>query len=59
MPIYEYQCEQCGNRFEKFCRFGDEKTGKCPKCGAENPKRIISPVAKNSADSSCGTRNYG
>ena len=37
MPIYEYECQQCGRKFEYFLRSGgDEKKVKCPKCGAEN-----------------------
>jgi putative FmdB family regulatory protein len=38
MPIYEYECEKCGDKFEYFLRWGgDEKNVKCPKCGSENP----------------------
>jgi putative FmdB family regulatory protein len=60
MPIYEYECEKCGRRFEYFLRSGgDEKKVKCPKCGAENPKRVVSSFATKSADSSCGTHSYG
>ena len=60
MPIYEYECEKCGNRFENFRLFsGTEKNIKCPKCGAEKPKRIMSSIAKSSSDNSCDTRSYG
>jgi putative FmdB family regulatory protein len=60
MPIYEYECEKCGDKFEYFLRWGgDEKNVKCPKCGSENPKRVISSVAHKSSGSSCGTHSYG
>jgi putative FmdB family regulatory protein len=58
MPIYEYECQKCGEKFEDF-RWPneDEKSLKCPKCGAEKPKRKISTV--NSSNNSCETRSYG
>jgi putative FmdB family regulatory protein len=60
MPTYEYECEKCGNKFENFHWFGGAaKKLKCPKCGAENPKIIISPIAKNSPDKYCDTRSFG
>ena len=60
MPIYEYECEQCGRKFEYFLRSGgDEKKVKCPKCGADNPKRVVSSFASKSADNSCSTHSYG
>ncbi|HDD43260.1 MAG TPA: zinc ribbon domain-containing protein [Candidatus Desulfofervidus auxilii] len=40
MPIYEYVCEDCGERFECLV-FGNEKIS-CPKCKGENLKRLIS-----------------
>jgi putative FmdB family regulatory protein len=45
MPIYEYRCEKCGDKFEIMR--GITVTGedlKCPKCGAEKPKRLFSVV---------------
>ena len=34
MPIYEYKCDSCGNKFEKLVRRSDEKDGlACPSCG--------------------------
>lgn len=43
MPIYEYQCPQCGGRFEVLKPI-DEDGSKltCPECGASNPRRLIS-----------------
>ncbi len=34
MPLYEYQCEKCGHRFEKIESVSASATKKCPKCGA-------------------------
>jgi putative FmdB family regulatory protein len=32
MPTYEYKCEKCGNRFEKFQNMTDTPIKNCPKC---------------------------
>lgn len=43
MPIYEYQCTQCGKKFEALRSISvDDSELKCPKCGAEHPQRAIS-----------------
>ena len=43
MPIYEYQCLQCGERFEVRQSMGEDGSGlSCPKCNAQNPKRLFS-----------------
>jgi len=43
MPIYEYQCTQCGERFEVRQSVGEDGSKlSCPKCQVQNPKRVIS-----------------
>lgn len=32
MPIYEYQCNECGVRFERKQSFHDEPVKVCPEC---------------------------
>jgi putative FmdB family regulatory protein len=32
MPLYEYQCEACGHRFEAIQKFSDPPLEQCPKC---------------------------
>ena len=41
MPTYEYECESCHRRFERFQKMTDEPVKSCPVCGAE-VKRLIS-----------------
>jgi putative FmdB family regulatory protein len=41
MPIYEYQCERCGNGFEKWQKFSDPVDDKCPTCEGKS-RRLIS-----------------
>ena len=40
MPTYNYECESCGNHFEKFQSITADAIRKCPKCG-EKVKKII------------------
>lgn len=42
MPIYEYECEKCGHRFELWRTLSqDTKKARCPKDGAAC-KKVIS-----------------
>lgn len=46
MPMYEYQCRQCGERYEELRRFEDaDRDLKCPSCGAEEVERLVSAFA--------------
>ena len=40
MPTYEYECEKCGNVFEKFQNMSDPLLKKCPSCRGK-VKRLI------------------
>lgn len=43
MPIYEYQCEDCGLSFEKMkamSKFDEPEA--CPECAAPNAKKLVS-----------------
>jgi putative FmdB family regulatory protein len=43
MPIYEYECTKCGERFELRRSLAESDRGlKCPRCGVENPRRVLS-----------------
>ena len=33
MPLYEYECEACGQRFEVIQKFSDPPPDACEKCG--------------------------
>ena len=43
MPIYEFECEGCGARFEELV--GAAATAPCPACGSERTRRLLSPVS--------------
>ena len=44
MPLYEYKCEACGNRFEKIQKFSDPPVHDCPNCGKESRRLVSSPA---------------
>lgn len=44
MPIYEFECGDCGARFEELVAAGVEALA-CPECGCSRSRRLISPVS--------------
>jgi putative FmdB family regulatory protein len=45
MPLYEYQCEACGERFEAIRKFSDPPLEVCEKCGKGPIQRLVSSPA--------------
>jgi putative FmdB family regulatory protein len=45
VPIYEYQCNACGFRFERLQRMDDPPPATCERCGAASPRRLVSSPA--------------
>jgi putative FmdB family regulatory protein len=46
MPIYEYRCRMCGERFEMFRGINDDDSEvECPVCGEDKPQRVISRIS--------------
>jgi putative FmdB family regulatory protein len=44
VPIYEYQCESCGERFEELVGAGSEAVP-CAACGSQRTRRLMSGFA--------------
>ena len=44
MPLYEYQCEPCGHRFERIQKYSDPIADTCPVCGGVVRKLMSSPA---------------
>jgi putative FmdB family regulatory protein len=44
MPIYEFECEGCGERFEELVA-ADADGVECPACGATRSRRLLSNVS--------------
>lgn len=43
MPIYAYECPDCGHRFERLQSINSEDKEVCPNCGAM-ARRLIMPA---------------
>jgi putative FmdB family regulatory protein len=59
VPIYEYVCADCGERFDRLQRVSDPQPA-CPVCGAGGVRRAISLIGgltgsgAPSASAGCG-----
>ena len=42
MPIYEYQCSECGHQLETIQRLSDPPLTDCPECGTAGLRKLIS-----------------
>jgi putative FmdB family regulatory protein len=45
MPLYEYECADCGKRFDRLTSIASADEASCPRCGAVNVRRLISVIA--------------
>lgn len=65
MPIYEYQCKQCGHEFEQLVL--GSQTPACPSCNSEKVDKLMSccgfvskgaggqTISSSASSSSCGS----
>ena len=52
MPIYEYQCQECGKEFEKLIRsISSTPEVECPHCGGKKVKKAFSLFGTRSSSS--------
>lgn len=58
MPIYEYQCEECGASVEAFQKMSDDPLTECEKCGGPL-RKVLHPVAIHFKGSGFYTTDYG
>lgn len=42
MPIYEYECQECGHRLEAIQKISDAPLTECPACGKAALRKLIS-----------------
>jgi putative FmdB family regulatory protein len=68
MPVYDYRCTKCGEKFEVRRSFLDGVKDRdrvlCPKCGSSDVERVYSPLFStgSSSRSSCSSpspRHFG
>ena len=41
MPIYAFECANCGHQFDRLQRLSDSDPTACPDCGAEQVRRQL------------------
>ena len=41
MPIYAFQCAECGHSFDRLQKMSDPDPETCPSCGAHQVKRQV------------------
>ena len=58
MPIYEYQCDECGASYEVFQKMSDEPLAECEHCGGAL-RKVLHPVAIHFKGSGFYTTDYG
>lgn len=43
MPIYEFRCHDCGEKFEQLCPLGETGANvRCPRCAGKQITRLMS-----------------
>lgn len=45
MPIYEFECSACGERFDRLQKLSDPDPDACPNCGATGVRRRLTAPA--------------
>lgn len=57
MPLYEYNCQDCGEDFDKLVRFSEaDQMPECPSCGEINTQKKISAGAVIGVNSGGGSK---
>jgi len=51
MPIFEYVCIKCDNRFEKLQKTGTTGDSYCPRCGSAEVEKQLSAFSSAAASS--------
>ena len=46
MPLYEFRCRCCGERFERLVRSATSDEIVCPRCQAAEVERLFSAFAR-------------
>lgn len=58
MPMFEFECEACHNRFEELQRASDTTVPECPACHAMKVKKLVSAGAIRANGASVGSAGF-
>ncbi|MDO8589221.1 MAG: zinc ribbon domain-containing protein [Armatimonadota bacterium] len=59
MPIYEFKCKDCDNKFELLCSMGGGGDASCPDCGSGEVSRLLSTFFSRSVGSDGSSHSHG
>lgn len=59
LPLYEFACESCGHRFEALLPFSRKAEARCPECGSDTVKELLSGFASPGSGSGSSGFNTG
>lgn len=54
MPVFEYRCKKCDEKFEQLV-FSSGETVECPKCGSKENQKLISAFASSHSHGSASS----
>lgn len=58
MPLFEFICKKCGEKFEELVLGNEDNNISCPKCKSSDIEKQFSTFsASSSSDSSCAIGN--
>jgi putative FmdB family regulatory protein len=58
MPLYEYECKDCGENYEELVRTLNADSPPCPQCHSTKTEKKMSVFGGRSSTSSCGTSGF-
>ena len=68
MPIFDFSCQDCGNKFDLMISNRDKDKVKCPECGSSKVRELLSlfntskggsPTSLPSCSAGCPTAASG
>lgn len=60
MPIYEYRCESCTEKFEVLTKFAERDTTQvCPTCESTRTRVLVSSFARVGGGDSLESMDFG
>lgn len=59
MPLYEFECQECKENFEKLVRLVGVQDVVCPRCGSARTQKKLSLFASNSRGTGSASADSG
>jgi len=63
VPVFDFKCQECGNKFDIMVSNRQKEEVRCPTCGAEKVQQLLSafssPKTGSMPDSCAGCKTAG